>query len=151
MQNINSLIIEGNMVKDPVTKETSKGTKLCTFSIAANRSIKNSNGEYSKEVSYFEIETWGKLAQICTTIGGKGKPVRIVGRLKQNRWDGADGKHYSKIYIVAEHVEFKPSYNKNCENSEKTNLQNQENEDELIMENSEIPVFEACPEPEPVF
>ncbi|MCR5699371.1 MAG: single-stranded DNA-binding protein [Treponemataceae bacterium] len=108
MNTINSLVIEGNMVKDPVGKETSKGKKVCNFSIAANRSIKNANGEYGKEVSFFDVETWGMMADVCMQEGSKGRGVRVVGRLKQNRWDGADGKHFSKVSIVAEHIEFKP-------------------------------------------
>jgi single-stranded DNA-binding protein len=34
----------------------------------------------------------------------------VVGRLKQDRWTGTDGKQYSKIKVVAEHVEFKPQF-----------------------------------------
>ncbi|MDD7417030.1 MAG: single-stranded DNA-binding protein [Treponemataceae bacterium] len=108
MNTINSLVIEGNMVKDPIGKETSKGKKVCNFAIASNRSIKNANGEYGKEVSFFDVETWGMMAETCMQEGCKGRGVRVVGRLKQNRWDGADGKHFSKVSIVAEHIEFKP-------------------------------------------
>ncbi len=118
MNSINSLVIEGNIVRDPLTKETSRGTPLCTFSIAANRSFKNAEGSFDKEVSYFDVETWGNLAQTCTANGGKGRGVRVIGRLKQNRWTGSDGKNYSKISIVAEHVEFKPVLTKNQEHDE---------------------------------
>ena len=38
--------------------------------------------------------------------------MRVVGRLKQERWNGADGKSRSKIVIVAEHVEFRPDFKK---------------------------------------
>jgi single-strand DNA-binding protein len=34
--------------------------------------------------------------------------VRVVGRLKQDRWNDRDGKSRSKVTIVAEHVEFRP-------------------------------------------
>ena len=65
-----------------------------------------------KEVSYFDVETWGNLAQSCTQNGSKGRGVRVVGRLKQNRWVGNDGKNYSKVSVVAEHVEFKPVFSR---------------------------------------
>ncbi len=139
MNTINSIVIEGNMVKSPVDHETAKGKKVCNFSIAANRSIKTASGEYGKEVSFFDIETWGSMAEACMKEGCKGRPVRIVGRLKQNRWDGADGKHYSKICIVAEHVEFKPMKNRE-ENTEEFSV-----EEEAVMETEQmeeaIPVF----------
>ena len=34
--------------------------------------------------------------------------MRVVGRLKQNRWKDNDGKNVSKVFIVAEHIEYKP-------------------------------------------
>jgi single-strand DNA-binding protein len=51
-------------------------------------------------------------------MGKKGRGVRVVGRLKQDRWTGNDGKQHSKIAIVAEHVEFRPEFKKEA-NSEK--------------------------------
>jgi len=42
----------------------------------------------------------------------KGRGVRVVGRLKQDRWTDADGKPHSRIFIVAEHVEFRPQFKK---------------------------------------
>lgn len=110
MNSINSLVIEGNAVNKAVLKETARGTKLCSFSIASERFYKNGDG-MEKEVSYFDVETWGNLAETCANID-KGIGLRIVGRLKQNRWTGSDGKQYSKIIVVAEHVEFKPVYKK---------------------------------------
>jgi single-strand DNA-binding protein len=106
MNNLNSVLVEGNLVRDPNYRETSKGTPLCTFSIASNRYFKQ-NDEMEKEVSFFDVETWAKLAESCEKLGHKGRGVRVVGRLKQDRWTDNDGKARSKISIVAEHVEFR--------------------------------------------
>jgi single-strand DNA-binding protein len=43
-------------------------------------------------------------------MGHKGRGVKVVGRLKQDRWNGPDGKQRSKVTIVAEHVEFRPEF-----------------------------------------
>jgi single-strand DNA-binding protein len=107
MNNLNSIIIEGNLSRDPDYRETAKGTPLCAFSIASNRFYKQGES-LEKEVSYFDVETWSKLAQSCRNLGHKGRGVKVVGRLKQERWHGADGKARSKVVIVAEHVEFRP-------------------------------------------
>jgi single-strand DNA-binding protein len=111
MNNLNSILIEGNLVRDPMYRTTPKGTPLCTFSLASNRFYKQDSG-LEKEVSYFDVETWAKLAENCYNLGHKGRGVRVVGRLKQDRWDGADGKTHAKVSIVAEHVEFKPEFKK---------------------------------------
>jgi len=109
MHNLNSLIIEGNVVRDPVVKATPKGTPLCMFSIASNRFFKQED-QTTQETSFFDVETWARLAELCGENCTKGRGVRVVGRLKQDRWVGTDGKHYSKIKVVAEHIEFKPSF-----------------------------------------
>jgi len=114
MNNLNSILIEGNMVREPQYRTTPKGTPLCTFSLASNRFFRQDNG-YEKEVSFFDVETWSKLADTCNNMGKKGRGVRVVGRLKQDRWTGNDGKPHSRITIVAEHVEFRPEFKKEAE------------------------------------
>ncbi len=140
MNLINSLVIEGNIVRDPLYKETAKGNSLCTFSIASNRAYKSSEGNLEKEVSYFDVETWGNLAQSCTQNGSKGRGVRVVGRLKQNRWVGSDGKNYSKVSVVAEHVEFKPVFAKKEKGLDENELNLSENPEKEGKEEA-IPAF----------
>jgi single-strand DNA-binding protein len=68
MNNLNSIVVEGNLVRDPETKTTPKGTALCVFSIATNRYFKQDSG-LEKEVSYFNVESWGKLAESVSNHG----------------------------------------------------------------------------------
>lgn len=110
MDDFNSIVLEGNIVRDPESRETGKGTPVCTFSIAVNKSFRTSQGERKQEVSFFDIETWGNLAVSCSRYCNKGRGIRVVGRLKQNRWQDTEGKNHSKIKIVAEHVDFKPRF-----------------------------------------
>jgi single-strand DNA-binding protein len=111
MNNLNSILIEGNLVRDPLYRTTAKGTPLCTFSLASNRFFKQENGT-EKEVSFFDVESWSKLAESCRDMGHKGRGVRVVGRLKQDRWSDNDGKARSRVSIVAEHIEFRPDFKK---------------------------------------
>jgi single-strand DNA-binding protein len=111
MNNLNSILIEGNLVRDPLLRSTPKGTPVCTFTLASNRFFKQDSG-LEKEVGFFEVETWARLAQNCYDLGHKGRGVRVVGRLKQERWNGSDGKNHSRVTIVAEHVEFRPDFKK---------------------------------------
>ncbi|MDR1586367.1 MAG: single-stranded DNA-binding protein [Treponema sp.] len=112
MNNLNSILIEGNLVRDPLLRSTPKGTQVCTFSLASNRFFRQDSG-LEREVNFFDVETWAKLAEQCYNLGRKGRGVRVVGRLKQDRWNDANGKSHSKVSIVAEHVEFRPEFKKN--------------------------------------
>ncbi len=110
MNSLNSLLLEGNLVKDPVERRTPQDTLVCNFTIAVNRSYKKDD-DYVKEVSYFDIEAWAGNAENCLKHLCKGRGVRVVGRLKQDRWIDDDEKNHSRIKVVAEHVEYKPVYN----------------------------------------
>jgi single-strand DNA-binding protein len=107
MNNLNSILIEGNLTRDPELAYTPKGTPICRFSIATNRFYKQEE-EYQKEVSYFDVTVWAKQAEVCSEYLKKGRGVRVVGRLKQDRWQDSEGNNRSKVLIIAEHVEFRP-------------------------------------------
>jgi len=107
MNSLNSILLEGNLVRDPESKTTSTGSQVCDFTVASDRYYKQ-NEELEKEVSYFDVEAWSKLGLACSQNLKKGRGVRVVGRLKQDRWNDPEGKTRSRVKIVAEHVEFKP-------------------------------------------
>jgi len=109
MDNLNSILIEGNLTHDPEFSYTPKGTAVCKFSIASHRTYKESTGR-KEETSYINITSWGKLAETCAEYLKQGRGVRVVGRIKQERWNDSEGKLRSNIIIIAEHVEFKPSF-----------------------------------------
>jgi single-strand DNA-binding protein len=111
MNSLNSILVEGNLVRDPALTQTPKGTHVCSFSLASNRYYRvDSESESQKEVSFFDIEVWAKLAEACADNLKKGRGVRVVGRLKQDRWADAEGKNHSRLKIIGEHVEFKPEF-----------------------------------------
>jgi single-strand DNA-binding protein len=111
MNNLNSILIEGNLVRDPELSYTSKGTAVCKFAVGCNRSWKQDD-ELQKEVSFFDVSAWARLAETCNEYLKKGRGVRVVGRLKQDRWTDQEGKTRSRVLIIAEHVEFKPQLKK---------------------------------------
>lgn len=106
MNQLNSLIIEGNIVRTPEIKDTVNKSRLAIFSIAVNRYYKKADGTFEQEVSYFDVEAWGNLVESVEKNASKGCGCRVVGRLKQDRWKDRNGKSFSKVSIVAEHIEF---------------------------------------------
>ena len=106
MNQLNSIILEGNVVKKAEFSEPKTGFQVCKFPLAVNRKSKTPDGETREEVSYFDVETYGEMAESCYKWCDKGLGVRVVGRLKQSRWEENNKKH-SRVYVVAEHVEYK--------------------------------------------
>lgn len=111
MNSLNSVLIEGNLVRDPETKDLESGAKLCTFSVATNRYF-NQDNEKKSEVSFFDVEVWNKTAEQCLKTLAKGRGVRVVGRLKQDRWADKEGRNHTKVKVVGETVEFKTKFDK---------------------------------------
>jgi single-strand DNA-binding protein len=114
---MNTIMLEGNLTRDPELRETPKGTPVCSFSVASNRFYRYEE-ELQKEVSFFDIETWARSAERCGEELSKGRGVRVVGRLKQDRWTDGEGKKHSRVKIVADHVDFKPVFTKQAEEDE---------------------------------
>ena len=112
MNDLNQVVIEGKLVKDPEFKIVKAGEKnVCKFHLAVNKRYKDrKTGSWVDEVSYFLVETWQTLAEICYKYLKKGRGVRVIGELKQYRWtDPSNGdKNRERVYIIANFVEFQP-------------------------------------------
>ena len=103
---LNSVNIMGNLTRDPESKSTPSGKSVCKMSIANNR-IYVKNGERVTEVSYFDIDVWGVVADNCAKYLKKGSGIIVEGRLRQDRWE-KDGKTQSRVTITANNIHFMP-------------------------------------------
>ena len=117
MNQLNSILLEGNLTRDPELRYTPKGEPLCTLVVSSTRSFK-AEGERHEEVSFVEAVTAGKLAMVCAEHLSKGRGIRVVGRIKQERWEDNEGNCRSKVLIAAEHVEFQPRRSAPAESTE---------------------------------
>ena len=103
MQNFSNATIEGFVTHDPQTKKTKTGKSLCTFALAINHFTKS---DEPPRVSFIDVETWEKTADVCSRNITKGKRVLVTGQLRQDRWEDEKGKMQSKIKIVGHEVIF---------------------------------------------
>jgi len=101
---LNHVLLIGRLTRDPELKQTGTGTSYCRFGIANNRNY-TQNGERKEEVSFFNCVAWGRQAEVINQYCRKGKQVAIEGRLKQNSWDGQDGKKQSSVDVVVESLQ----------------------------------------------
>lgn len=129
MNNLNSVLLEGNLVRDPEQVLLSdSGSEMAKFAIAANRFFKNAKAEAMEEVMFITVQAWGSLAKSCLTYLSKGRGVRVVGRLRQERWTDKEGGNRERIVVVAEHVEFKKESNTAGKTEEAQELENLDQE-----------------------
>lgn len=105
-RSINKVMIMGNMVRDPELRYTSKGTPICTFSIATNREWSpGDSNEVHEETEFHNVVAWSKLAELCAELLYKGRRVYIEGRLQTRDWvDEPTGKKMYRTEIVAEEM-----------------------------------------------
>jgi single-strand DNA-binding protein len=105
MNNLNSVLLEGNLTRDPVLSFTPSGTPVCNFTLASHRYYKiNDAAEWTKELSFFDAEAWASKADLSSSLS-KGAGVRLVGRLRQDRWKDPEGRPHSRIKLVVEQIE----------------------------------------------
>ena len=109
MNNLNSLILEGRLLENAELEETLEGSAICNFFIGVSRTYKGRTGNDVEEVSNFKVGCYGAMARSVATQLTKDTEVRVVGRLKQHRWTDKDGKKWSEIVVVAEHIEIRKS------------------------------------------
>jgi len=103
---LNTVNMMGNLTRDPEIRYTPAGKAVCNLSIANNR-IYTKNGEKVQEVSFFDVEVWGAIAENCTKYLKKGSGIIVEGRLRQDRWE-KDGKTQSRVRIAANNIHFMP-------------------------------------------
>lgn len=104
---LNSVLLEGRLVKDPILKEFSNQSMICNFSIANNFSFKMKDGKYKSDATFIDIKVWGRSGQLCNQYLKKGSIVRLRGRITQDRWEDESGYKKSRIFVTAGHVEFR--------------------------------------------
>ncbi len=96
----NKIIVMGNLVRDPSSKEIGKDSTVCNFTIAANRK----RGE-NEEVAYIDFAAFGKQAEVIDKHVNKGDRLLVEGRLRTESWE-ADGNKRSKLSGVVEQFSF---------------------------------------------
>ena len=103
MTDTNNVNIAGRIVKDAEFKQMGNSLN-CRFSIAVNKS-KKIDGAWEDEVSYIDIQAWGKLAETMVGNLKKGTRINVTGYLKQDRWE-QEGQQRSKLQVVANDIFF---------------------------------------------
>src|SRR4051812_46479027 len=107
MASLNKVFLIGNLTRDPELRVTPKGTAICQFGLAVNRQFKDESGAAREEVTFVDIEAWGRQGELVSKYLSKGSPAMVEGRLKFDQWeDKTSGQKRSRLKVVLENVQF---------------------------------------------
>ena len=114
MANFNKVILVGNLTRDPELRYTPKGTAVARITLAVNRTFTSGEGgEKKEEVSFVDVDVWGRQAEVISQYMKKGRPLLVEGRLKQDTWEDKNTKQkQSKLKVVLESFSFLDSGNR---------------------------------------
>jgi single-strand DNA-binding protein len=108
MENVNVVVITGNLTSDPELRALPSGTSVCKLRVAVNERRKDSaSGEWRDFPNYFDVTVWGKQGENCAQYLSKGRGVAVHGRLRWREWeDKESGKKRQAVEINADLVQF---------------------------------------------
>src|SRR5688572_29616228 len=113
MANFNKVILAGNLTRDPELRYTPKGMAIAKIAIAVNRSWRNEAGEQKEEVTFVDVDCFGKQAETIGQYLKKGRPILIEGRLRLETWDDKTTQQKrSRLGVVMESFQFIDSGNR---------------------------------------
>ncbi len=75
MASFNKVILAGNLTRDPELRYTPKGTAIARLGIACNRKWKSETGEMKEEVTFVDVDAFGKQAETIGQYLKKGRPI----------------------------------------------------------------------------
>ena len=107
-----TIILIGNLGKDPEMRFTPGGQPVTTLSVATNRRYNGQNGQPVKETTWFRVTVWGKQAESCNEFLHKGSKVLVEGRLNPDPETGEphiwenNGKVGASFEVTASTVRF---------------------------------------------
>ena len=107
MASFNKVIIAGNLTRDPELRYTPKGMAVVKLGMAVNRTWKNESGESKEEVTFVDVDVWGRQAEVIAQYMRKGRPLLVEGRLKLDTWEDKNThQKQSKLKVVLESFSF---------------------------------------------
>lgn len=107
MASFNRVILAGNLTRDPELRYTPKGTAVARLGLAVNRTWKDDTGQTKEEVTFVDIDAFGRQAEVIAQYMRKGRPLLIEGRLKLDSWEDKNThQKQSKLKVVLESFTF---------------------------------------------
>lgn len=104
VKQLNHVGLVGRLTKDPELKYFNEKRPFSVFTLAINRSYKNTQG--TVDADFIQCVAWGKLAETISKYCGKGSMIGVNGRLNTKSYVNQEKKRIYSIDVVAEDVRF---------------------------------------------
>ena len=96
---INHVVLVGRSGKDPEMRYFESGKVVTSFTLAVNRPTKE------KQTDWFDIEIWGKQAEIAGEYVKKGSLIGVEGKIRWDTWNHKDtGEPMTRPMVIADNI-----------------------------------------------
>jgi single-strand DNA-binding protein len=122
-RSLNKVILIGNLTRDPVIRETTNGSVVCTFGLATNSTWKDSKGNVQERTEFHNIVAWNKLGEICAQLLSTGMAIYAEGELRTRTWDDTNGVRHFRTEVKLQDMKLLDDKSKKgvgIENAKKT-------------------------------
>ena len=108
----------GNLGKEPTIAYTTGGNKCASFSIAATKRYRTSNGESKETTTWIPVKCWGKMAEVCENLITKGTQVYIEGSYENSSYTTQSGEKKYNTYVNVSILQVLSGFKKNDSSSD---------------------------------
>ena len=112
MSDTNTVILTGNLTRNPELRLTPNGVSVANVGLASNRKYRQGD-EIKEDGCFVDVTAFGATADAVVKYLTKGRKVLVQGRLRFNSWESEGGQRRNKVDVIAERVNFLPSAAKN--------------------------------------
>src|SRR5262245_43240014 len=107
MASFNKVILVVILTRDPELRYTQNGTAIPKIGMAVNSNWNSESDEKKEEVTFIDVDVFGRTAENVGQYMRKGRPILVEGRLRLDQWDDKQtGQKRSRLGVVAETVQF---------------------------------------------
>lgn len=100
---LNTIIIQGRIVRDPELRRTGNGIAVASFTVAVDRDFAQDG---KKETDFIDCVAWRQTGEFVSKYFKKGNMIVVKGRLQIRNWNDKDGNKRKTAEVVADNCYF---------------------------------------------
>ena len=100
---LNTIIIQGRIVRDPELRRTGNGIAVASFTVAVDRDFAQDG---KKETDFIDCVAWRQTGEFVSRYFRKGSMIVVKGRLQIRNWNDKDGDQRKTAEVVADNCYF---------------------------------------------